>query len=228
MAARIASPTADLSPFLIRAGIVGSTLDRFACPHCACTDRERHLRLFLERLRLLDPIKAGSVLHMAPERRLATYIESHGFSVYVKGDLSPSHESVRPIDLQRIPFPDATFDLLIANHVLEHVDDVAAAAQEMRRVLKPGGRAICQTPFASRLSRTIEDPLHQSPDDRLFFYGQEDHVRLFGTDIARILEDAGFTGRFVPHADILPDVDAETFGINQDEPFFDFVKGEPR
>lgn len=95
----------------------------------------------------------------------------------------------------------------------------------MRRVLWPGGRAICQTPYASRLTRTFEDPLLQSEADRLFFYAQEDHLRLFGRDIEDIIRGAGFSGRLVPHDEILPNVDPERFGLNEKEPFFDFVRG---
>jgi ubiquinone/menaquinone biosynthesis C-methylase UbiE len=43
------------------------------------------------------------------------------------------------IDAQAIPFGDATFDAVIANHMLYHVPDRARAIAEMRRVLKPGG-----------------------------------------------------------------------------------------
>jgi SAM-dependent methyltransferase len=214
----------DLSAFLIRVDTNGSNVERFLCPYCSSIDRERHLRLFLERLRIMETIRGGSVLHMAPEARLPEYIESFDVSPYVRGDLSPSDNSVQRIDLQQIPFPDETFDLVICNHVLEHVEDPAAALVEMRRVLKPGGRAICQTPFARRLTNTLEDPLLQSADDRLFFYGQEDHLRLFGSDIEQLIRGAGFTGRLVPHGEILPDVDPELLGVNEKEPFFDFVR----
>jgi SAM-dependent methyltransferase len=214
----------DISDFLCRVESVGSNVERFLCPHCSSIDRERHLRLFLERLRIMEPIRGGSVLHMAPEGRLREYIESYDFSVYVRGDLSPSDDSVQRIDLQQIPFSNETFDLVICNHVLEHVEDPRAALVEMHRVLKPGGRAICQTPFARRLTNTLEDPLLQSADDRLFFYAQEDHLRLFGSDIEQLFRGAGFTGRLVPHVEILPDVDPELLGVNEKEPFFDFVR----
>ena len=215
---------ADQSPFLIRLETVGSNVERFWCPHCSSIDRERHLRLFLERLRILESIRKGSVLHLAPEGRFRDYIRGCDLSLYVMGDLAPVDDSVQRIDVQSIPFPNGTFDLVICNHVLEHVDDVWAALGEVHRVLKPGGRFISQTPFARRLTRTLEDPLLQSTEDRLFFYGQEDHVRLFGLDIERLFHEAGFSGRLVPHAEILPDVDPEQLGLNEYEPFFDFVR----
>jgi hypothetical protein len=91
-------------------------------------------------------------------------------------------------------------------------------------VLKPGGRFICQTPYASRLSRTLEDPLLQTDSDRLFFYGEEVHLRLFGLDLEQRITGAGFAGHLLPHAKILPDIDPELLGVNEKEPFFDFVR----
>ncbi len=212
------------SIFLKRVQSVGSNVERFACPHCSSNDRERHLRLFLVRLAIMDRARGGAVLHMAPEQQLQAYVASHDLGSYVKGDISPSTEGMQQIDLQQIPYPDETFDMLICNHILEHVDDAAAALREIHRVLKRGGRAICQTPYAPRLTHTFEDPLLQSTDDRLFFYGQEDHVRLFGSDIEQYFTAAGFIGRLVPHSEILPDVDPERLGVNEREPFFDFVR----
>lgn len=215
---------ADLSIFLKKVQIVGSNLDRCWCPCCESFDRERHLRLFLDRLSIMERVRGGTVLHMAPEHWLRRYIESYDLGSYVIGDLAPSAAEVQQIDLQQIPYPDETFDMVICNHILEHVDNADIALREMHRVLKRGGRAICQTPYASRLTKTFEDPLLQSTDDRLSFYAQEDHVRLFGSDIAQHFIAAGFVGRLVPHSEILPDVDSEQFGVNDKEPFFDFVR----
>jgi SAM-dependent methyltransferase len=218
------SGSSEISEFLQRVEIVGSNVERYGCPHCASTDRERHLRLFLEERRVLEPIRSASVLHIAPEPRLAEYLQRHELTLYVQGDLRPGADPVRRIDVQHIPYPDRTFDLVVCNHVLEHVADPMAAIREMHRVLKPAGRVICQTPFARRLTNTLEDPLLQAPSDRVFFYGQEDHVRLFGTDIVQVLRQAGFTGRMVSHREILPSVDPELLGVNEQEPFFDFVR----
>ncbi|GHO49356.1 class I SAM-dependent methyltransferase [Ktedonospora formicarum] len=44
------------------------------------------------------------------------------------------------IDAQAIPYPDAYFDVIIANAMLYHVPDLARALAEVSRVLKPGGR----------------------------------------------------------------------------------------
>jgi SAM-dependent methyltransferase len=214
----------DRLAFLKKLQTIGSNVERFWCPHCSSIDRERHLRLFLDRLNIMERARGGAVLHMSPEYRLRGYIESYDLGSYITGDLTPTAEGVQQIDLQQIPYPDETFDLVICNHMLEHVADAELALREMSRVLKPSGRAICQTPYSPRLTKTFEDPCLQSTDDRLFFYGQEDHVRLFGSDIEQYFSAAGFVGRLVPHAEILPDLDPEQFGVNEREPFFDFVR----
>ena len=49
------------------------------------------------------------------------------------------------IDIQDIPFPDATFDVVIANHMLYHVPDLSKALAEAKRVLKPKGKFYSST-----------------------------------------------------------------------------------
>jgi SAM-dependent methyltransferase len=51
----------------------------------------------------------------------------------------PNTSHVSLADVQTLPFPDHAFDVVMANHMLFHVQDIDAALQECRRVLKPGG-----------------------------------------------------------------------------------------
>lgn len=48
-------------------------------------------------------------------------------------------------DCCSIPFPDESFDLIFANHVLFYCNDLASVFEEVRRVLRPGGTFICST-----------------------------------------------------------------------------------
>jgi SAM-dependent methyltransferase len=54
--------------------------------------------------------------------------------------LSIPGSSVQQCDAAALPFPDRSFDYVIANHMLHHVDDPDVVLQEFARVLRPGGR----------------------------------------------------------------------------------------
>lgn len=51
--------------------------------------------------------------------------------------------SFQAFDCAAIPFPDQSFDLVIANHVLFYCGDLPKVCREVRRVLAPGGRFVC-------------------------------------------------------------------------------------
>src|SRR5262245_31481188 len=50
--------------------------------------------------------------------------------------------TIRQDDLLALPFDDATFDLAWCSYVLHHIADPVAAARELRRVVRPGGRVV--------------------------------------------------------------------------------------
>lgn len=64
--------------------------------------------------------------------------------------------SFRTFDCERIPLSDGSFDLVIANHVLFYCDNIDAALQECRRVLRGGGRLIAGT-YGSRHMKEITE-----------------------------------------------------------------------
>ena len=214
-----------VSDYLKAVEWTGSDFDRFWCPFCRSHDRERHLFLYFEALGVWDSLRNAAVLHMAPEKHLAARIAACAPALYVKGDLCPSRGGVAAIDVTAIQYDAGTFDWVICNHVLEHVPDDAAALREICRVLKPGGRAVLQTPFAKRLEATCEnDDGVVTESARREFYGQEDHVRLYGTDIFGRISAAGLELRMADHGECLPSVDAAECGVNREEPFFLCVK----
>ena len=55
-------------------------------------------------------------------------------------------QSVRLGEAEKLPYPDQSFDLVTGLDVVEHLDDDLAGLREMRRVLKPGGRALLFVP----------------------------------------------------------------------------------
>lgn len=211
-------------PLMRSLGMVGSDLDRFACPRCGANDRDRHLRLYLERTGLSDRLRGARILHFAPEAPLMAWIATLGPSLHVLADLYPSREEIRRMDLESIPFEDASFDFVIANHVLEHVDRLDRATAEIARVLVPGGHAILQAPWCRGLYETLQDPAVQSAEARLQLYGQADHVRLFGRDVYERIAATGLEARPVSHETALPDVDPDTYGVNPQEDLMLFVR----
>jgi SAM-dependent methyltransferase len=130
------------------------------------------------------------------------------------------------VDAEAMPFADAAFDLIIANHLLEHVSTPSRALAEFERCLAPGGMLIAQTPYAPHLTHTFELDSQTTSEFRTLFYGQADHVRLFGRDIARYFREAGLRGDLLAHEQLLGDMDALEFGCNRHEPFFAFSKPE--
>lgn len=204
--------------------VVGSDLDHYECPVCSSNDRERHVLAYMKVAGLFDEMKGKSLLHFAPERALLPKLAQTGLAKHVKADLFPTGPEVERIDMLAIPYADESFDFVIANHVLEHVGDDVRALAELRRVLKAGGRAILQTPFSAVLEHTICDAGVRTEDERLQFYGQEDHVRLYGRDIFERFAATGFAPRVVQHDQALPELDPVRFGVNRNEPFFLFER----
>lgn len=211
------------APALGRAlDIVGSDLDHFECPNCGAHDRERHLAQFLRASGLLTRLTGRRIVHFAPERAIVALLAARQPADYRKCDLHPASPQIDAVDITRMPFGDASVDLLVANHVLEHVEDDSRALAEIVRVLAPGGHAILQTPYSNVLLRTWEDPGIVEPYARLQAYGQEDHVRLYGRDIFERFAASGLEACVVTHDQLLPDVDAGSSGVNRREPFFLF------
>ncbi|WP_307580608.1 class I SAM-dependent methyltransferase [Variovorax paradoxus] len=203
---------------------VGSDVDHFECPHCGASDRDRHLVLYLRAAGLIARIPGARILHFAPEKHIAELISVHGPSLYIQADKFPTRAGIVELDLTRIAADDQSFDLVIANHVMEHVDDAKQSLAEIYRVLARGGFAILQTPFAPTLTRTFEDPGIQDRSARLHAYGQEDHVRMYGRDIAAVLASQGLVSRVKTHQELLPEIDAGRHGVNSSEPFLLFQK----
>ncbi|MBQ8633920.1 MAG: methyltransferase domain-containing protein [Lachnospiraceae bacterium] len=82
-------------------------------------------------------------------------------------------------DCANIPYGDASFDLVIANHVLFYCDDIDAVCREVKRVLKTGGRFICST-YGNRHMKEITH-LVQSFDNRIVL-AAEDLYEIFGLE----------------------------------------------
>jgi SAM-dependent methyltransferase len=162
--------------------------DARSCPQCESRPRQRLLWLFLSESGLLRP--GAAVLHFAPERALERRVRDAGVA-YTSTDIEPGAAMVQA-DATALPFEDAGFDLALCSHVLEHVADDRAAMAELRRVLRPGGTAVVQSPVNYAQPATYEDPSIVEAGERCRHFSQRDHVRVYGPDLRTRLEEAGF------------------------------------
>jgi SAM-dependent methyltransferase len=131
------------------------------------------------------------LLHIAPEHCFIHRFEAMKNLDYITADIESPLAKVK-MDVHQIPFDADTFDVCFCNHVMEHVDDDIRAMSEIRRVLKPGGWAIIQSPIDYKIEKSFSDPTATTPALREKIYGQNDHVRQYGRDYKQILEKAGF------------------------------------
>lgn len=160
------------------------------CPGTLSLERHRLLWLYLKRhssfLKL--PIK---VLHVAPEQIFFSKFKKIQDWDYITTDLHSPLASIKA-DLCDLPFEEEQFDLILCNHVLEHIEDDLKAMQELFRVLKSGGTLIAQVPMDENNTKTLEDFNIVKTKERAAMFGQYDHVRIYGLDFFDRLEKVGF------------------------------------
>jgi len=161
------------------------------CPSCNSVDRERLLYMYLENIIEIPKKNNYKILHIAPERNIRKYLKSFDNIEYLSAD-AYREDVDKNIDIIQIPEENNTFDLVICNHVLEHILDDKKAMSEILRILKPKGIAILQVPISFKLEKTFEDSTVIEPSDRLKIFGQEDHVRIYGKDYLLKLKQVGF------------------------------------
>ncbi|MBX2962545.1 MAG: class I SAM-dependent methyltransferase [Cyclobacteriaceae bacterium] len=160
------------------------------CPNCLALERHRLLWLYLkEKTKFFE--KPLDVLHIAPETCFIKRFEKIHGTRYITADIESPLAKVK-MDIHHIPFEDNRFDVVLCNHVLEHVQDDIKAMSEIYRVLKPGGFAILQVPFFNPIPEiTLEDFAVTNPTEREKLFGQDDHVRKYGRDYAARIERTG-------------------------------------
>jgi len=186
------SPNAGAaSPLFEQEHVVGGgPFQNADCPLCGSFERERHVYLYLrDQTDVLS--RSLRLLHVAPERRVERVLRRAKQIDYLTVDLEASRADLK-CDLTNIPLESNSFDVILCNHVLEHIPNDRAAMRELARVMKPNGWAMLQVPLAISLAETREDPTINTEQLRLFHFGQRDHVRIYGRDYAERLASVGF------------------------------------
>jgi hypothetical protein len=150
----------------------------------------------------LGYLKRGvRVLNIAPEHFMLTHgVELFGEENYHGYDFAPDQFSefkykVKKVDLcgDLGEFGNKAFDVIMHNHVLEHIPcSVSAALQRLNAVLEIGGIHIFSMPIAAGHPTSEDLSPTLSKDERTRRFGQEDHMRYFGDmDIDELVDAAG-------------------------------------
>lgn len=158
------------------------------CPNCGSRERHRLLHLWIVE-NGGDKLAGKCILHFAPEKAFMRRMK--GNSLYETADLMQAGVTHR-LDITDTKLADATYDVVMANHVLEHIPDDRAAMRELFRVLKPGGVALLTTPINATRQTTYENPAITAHPARWAHFSAHDHVRYYGLDFADRLTETGF------------------------------------
>ncbi len=192
------------------------------CPACLSTARERLIIALLK-----DEIKLTGkrILHLSPEKNIYNSIKT--INEVITSDISPLFfknidKNVKSEDATKLSFSDNSFDVVIGNHIMEHIPDDVKAMAEIYRVLKPGGRAILQVPYSTKIVNTIEDLKINDPKNQSALFGQKDHVRIYSLgDYINRLKIPGFEVEVIPYNSLQQ---YYTFAIQNKECFINIFK----
>ena len=161
-------------------------------PSTLSLERHRLLWLYLKNeTDFFTSKELKKVLHFAPEQAFYKRFRNQKNLDYTTTDLFSPLADVKA-DICNLPFKDNQYDVILCNHVLEHIPDDTKAMQELYRVLKPGGMAILQIPQDLKREVTFADDTITDQKERAKIFGQYDHVRIYGRDYFDKLRSIGF------------------------------------
>lgn len=170
------------------------------CLTCGSMERHRLIWKYLnEKTDLFQEDTPKKILHFAPEKGLYDKFIQYKHLEYFPCDLFPERYNfkksveVRKVDITSIPLLDNSVDIVLCNHVLEHIPDDGKAMREIHRVMKKGSWGLFQVPLDYSRETTYEDFSITDPKEREKAFGQHDHVRWYGRDYSKKLENTGFT-----------------------------------
>jgi SAM-dependent methyltransferase len=168
----------------------GSQRNNVLSPSTLSLERHRLLWLYLKSDTNFFSEKI-KVLHFAPEQAFYKRFRNMKNLEYVTTDLNSPLADVKA-DICDLPFEDNSYDVILCNHVLEHIPNDTKAMQELYRVMKPSGYGIFQIPQDLNREVTFEDDSITDRDERAQIFGQYDHVRVYGRDYFDKLRSIGF------------------------------------
>ena len=163
------------------------------CPRCGAIGRDRWLFHCLTTF-VPGIGKQTRLLETSP-RLGHPYKDAMAAKVdYLASDYDQrAHKADVALDLQKIDLPDASLDVVMTSHVLEHVPDTSAALRELMRVLKPGGSVILLVPVLQGVTAPPAEPEFHGDDTPVFWR--------FGLDLTGTLRAHGFETALLCTAD---------------------------
>ncbi len=193
----------------------GTTRPNVLSPSTLSLERHRLLWLYLknETNFFRDALK---VLHFAPEQAFYKRFRNLKNIDYTTTDLNSPLADVKA-DICDLPFEDNSYDVILCNHVLEHIRDDTKAMSELLRILKPGGWGIFQIPQDLSRATTFEDDTITDKEERAKVFGQYDHVRVYGRDYFDRLRSIGFEVEGVDYTVQLSTEMVDTYRLAQGE-----------
>ncbi|WP_312195183.1 class I SAM-dependent methyltransferase [Epilithonimonas vandammei] len=184
-------------------------------PGTLSLERHRQMWLYLQNETNFFAHKL-KVLHIAPEQEFLRKFKKMKNLEYTSADLFSPIVDVKA-DIVDLPFEDNSFDVIICNHVLEHIVDDRKAMSELYRVMKSGGWGIVQVPMKNSLEKTYEDFTITDPKERQKHFGQYDHVRWYGMDYFDRLKSVGFDADINFYSQKFSEAEIKRFGLNKNE-----------
>ena len=195
------------------------TRNNALCTNCLSLERHRLIYLYLEKETSIFK-KKTKLLHIAPEACLINIFKRFDNIEYITADLNSPLADIK-MDIHNMPFKEKSFDLILCNHVLEHVENDIKALEEIKRVLKMDGIGIVQVPFYNPIPKeTLEDKSVTSKKERELLYGQSDHVRKYGKDYRKRLESTGLKTKLKTPNSFLFNADIIRHSIIESEEIF--------
>lgn len=178
---------------------------------------ERHRLLWLYLKNETDFFSAEKkVLHFAPEQAFYKRFRRLKHLDYTTTDLESPLADIKA-DICNLPFEDNSYDIILCNHVLEHIPDDTKAMQELYRILKPGGFGVFQIPQDLNRELSFEDDSITDKKERAKIFGQYDHVRVYGRDYFDKLASIGFKVEAVDYTSQLSAAEITTYCLAQGE-----------
>lgn len=139
-----------------------------------------------------------------------------GSEGYITADLESPLADMH-FDVQSIPLAERSIDVVIANHLLEHIADDRLALREIYRILRPGGWGILLVPEDRVRATTFEDDSITDPEERTRLFGQYDHRRVYGRDYDDRVREAGFEVERISFESMLTDSERQLYKVGGDD-----------